>query len=503
VVWVPRAVVLGATVVGLLLLTPDISAQSGSERIIVVLNKEAGSSPASAAAAVEAVLADIDSPGMTVTYRYRAVPAFAAEATPEAIDQLREDARVRIVQDVEGHGADAQSGALINADEAHELGFTGEGVTIGVVDSGIDVGHPDFNGAILHEECFMSAGGLSSHCPNGEVYQSGPGAAQDDLGHGSNVAGILAGRGNTAPIGVAPAASLVVYKVIDNTNRFFLSDLFAALDDILADPLGIDILNLSLGTFSENPPGSCTIDPFLDPLRDAGIIVFASSMNQGHKNGMGYPACVDSVVSVGAVYDETLDSSTFAVCVDAPAVQDQVACWSNSDSTLDLLAPGCLLTSTGTGGSQSSYCGTSQASPHAAGGAALLLQQQHTATPDQVESRLKATGVPRTDSANGETTPRIDLLGALSRSVFGDVTCDFRVDGEDVAAVLSHTVGAEGAGGGSCPPIGSQSGDHVVGDVTCEDAVDSLDALAMLLYYAQIPQPPGTPECPAVGEILG
>jgi subtilisin family serine protease len=487
--------------IGLLLLRGDSAAEPVPERVIVVLRTESYQ-PASITSAVDSLQSNYSESGLQMTYRYRAVPAIAATVSADVSERLVGDPRVAaVIPDLEGHGGDSQSSTLVGLDQSRLLGFTGEGVTIGVIDSGVDAFHPDFAGAVVHEECFMAAPGLNSRCPNGETYQVGTGAAQDDLGHGTNVAGILSGRGVLAPLGVAPGASLAVYKVLDNTNRFFLSDMYAAIDDILADSQGIRVLNLSLGTFSENGPGSCTPDPFLDPLRNAGILVFASSMNQAHKNGIGYPACVSSVVSVGAVYDENLQSSSFPGCTDSPAIEDEVACWSNSDATLDLLAPGCVITSAGTGSSQSSYCGTSQASPHAAGGAALLLEQRFEASPGEVEARLKSTGVPRTDQANGVTTPRINLFAAVTQTVFGDVTCDFRVDGEDIAAVLAYTVTADGGAAGACPAVGTSAGERTVGDVTCEGLVDSLDALKLLLYYAHVTQPPGTPECPAVGEL--
>jgi subtilisin family serine protease len=206
---------------------------------------------------------------------------------------------------------------------------------------------------------------------------------------------------------------------------------------------------------------------------------------------------------VGAVYDANYPGFDTVFCSDVPADVDRVACWSNSDPTLDLLAPGCEISSAGLSGPVSTYCGTSQASPHAAGAAALLLQQRYDATPDQIEARLKSTGVPRTDTRNGVTTPRIDLLSAVSLAAFGDVDCNFRVDAKDVTSLLKHSGGLNGSAGGSCPAIGSNVGGRIVGDVSCDNGVSPLDALKELVYYARVPQPPGTPSCPAVGEATG
>ncbi|MGB6837471.1 MAG: flexitail domain-containing putative surface protein, partial [Dehalococcoidia bacterium] len=87
---------------------------------------------------------------------------------------------------------------------------------------------------------------------------------------------------------------------------------------------------------------------------------------------------------------------------------------SNSHSTeLDLLAPGALITSSVNGGGTANYGGTSMAAPHAAGVAALMLDANPSATPDEIESCMKSTGVPVPDPGNGVTTPRVDALGAV------------------------------------------------------------------------------------------
>jgi subtilisin family serine protease len=91
-----------------------------------------------------------------------------------------------------------------------------------------------------------------------------------------------------------------------------------------------------------------------------------------------------------------------------------VTCFTNSNSTLDLLAPGAPITSAGRNGGRSTFFGTSQASPHAAGAAAVLLEVDPTLTPDQIETLLKTTGVKVTDAKNGLTFPRIDLLAAVN-----------------------------------------------------------------------------------------
>jgi hypothetical protein len=124
---------------------------------------------------------------------------------------------------------------------------------------------------------------------------------------------------------------------------------------------------------------------------------------------------VSSALAVGAVYDQNfgpMPPSLFG-CTE-PTAPDKVTCFTNSGPKLDLLAPGAPITSAGLGGGLSTYFGTSQASPHAAGLAALLLQAMPGLTPSQVASAMKTSGKPVTDARNGLTFPRIDALAALT-----------------------------------------------------------------------------------------
>jgi subtilisin family serine protease len=409
----------------------DAGAQESRATVIVYLDQPAmpaGMPPGLRLAEVQAaqgrVLSRFDADELDLTYRYEALPAFVATVPDDTIARLRADPNVAFVrEDFAGTTADAESFPLIHADQVQSLGYDGQGVIVGVIDSGIDRTHPDLAAAVIHEDCFMAAGALSSRCPNGTGRQTGMGSAPDSIGHGTNVAGIVAGRGTQTAIGVAPRAQIEAFKVIDTNDTFYFSDLFAVVDHIIASHPEIDVVNLSLGSFDTETPAECTTDPVFDPLIASGVIAFASSMNHGTKGAMGFPACVDSVVSVGAVYDTFQAANTVFGCVDALKNADTVPCWSDSDSSLDLLAPGCFISSTRRGGGASTYCGTSQASPHAAGLAALLLQRSPNAQPAGLESILKSTGVLINDPANGISTRRIDALAAMSLCQAGGLNC--------------------------------------------------------------------------------
>src|SRR5581483_8599644 len=149
------------------------------------------------------------------------------------------------------------------------------------------------------------------------------------------------------------------------------------------------------------------------------VAVFAAAGNGRSTNRMDAPACIRSVVSVGAVHTAALGTfesdRQMPNCTDmSPTGPDRVPCFSNSDTTLtparpDLLAPGCQVTSARVGGGTSTGCGTSQATAHATGAAALLLQINPNLTPDQLKAMLQSTAVPVIDTRTNIQFGRMDL----------------------------------------------------------------------------------------------
>ncbi len=225
-----------------------------------------------------------------------------------------------------------------------------------------------------------------------------------------------------APIGVAPAASVVAVKVLGRNNEFrTISQIVSGLNWVALNRPDVRVVNMSLGTFAlyqgtcdGADAGTLALASAVSALRARGVTLFASAGNEASPNALAAPACLSGVVAVGAVYDGNVGPIVVEdVCSDPATSVDKIACFSNSGGALDLLAPGALIVSAGRGGGTSTFAGTSQASPHAAGAAALLLQQTPTLTPDAVESALESTGVPLTDARNGLTRPRLDIAVAL------------------------------------------------------------------------------------------
>ncbi len=115
---------------------------------------------------------------------------------------------------------------------------------------------------------------------------------------------------------------------------------------------------------------------------------------------------------------------SWPACSDAATSVQTITCFTNSNATMDIVAPGARITSSGMGGGTSTYTGTSQASPTAAGIAALMLEANPSLTPAQIESYLESTGTTVTDPKNGLNFPLIDALAAVTAvntHVFADV----------------------------------------------------------------------------------
>ncbi len=460
-------------------IAPDVelAARDGA-RVVVALRR-----PSSAARDVSAlarqtrriqkqVLRRVRGPDFRLIRRFETISALSCEVGPAALEKLARDPDViRVDLDVGGQGAMVESLPLIGADKVQaQLGLTGAGTTIAVVDSGVRADHPDLVGRLVDEHCFCDNGDDTGCCPNGQVEQSGPGSAIDDNGHGTNVAGIVVSAGGVAPIGVAPAAEYISVKVLNSNNGYnSATQVIAALDWLIVNHPELDAVNMSLGSLilfpmecDDEASWTLAFSQAIETLTNNGTAVVVSSGNGESLTSMGAPACIANSIAVGAVYDSDLGSLGTPFCTDDDALVDEVTCFSNSSPALDLLAPGALITSTGAFSDTSEYFGTSQAAPQVAG--ALLLLEQYSPG-ESVEDRLsllQETGVLITDDRNERVTPRIDVFAALSPEICDDGNDNDHDD--DVDCADSNCDGEMGPEGQTCEPGG---------EATCDDALDN------------------------------
>lgn len=379
------------------------------------------------AAAQADVLAAVSPADFQPTYRYQVVPGLVGEVTQQGLEVLQRLPQVRAVAyDLPVEAALSESTRVIHADRVwNELGFTGAGVTVAVLDSGVDLSHPDLSDSIIGQYCFNHG-----TCPPGNTDQGT--SAQDQHGHGTHVAAIITSQGRASPRGIAPEAGILAVRVLNQNGSGWTSDVVAGMDWVVANQarFNVRILNLSLGGgayagLCDNADANAMLyAASVQAARQSGMVVFAASGNGGLTEQMMTPACVSGVVAVGSTYDANLGpfqwgNASSPLCIDANAMLDQITCTSNSSTKLDILAPGALITAAALGGGQANKSGTSMATPHASAVAALMLQAQPGLSADQIASILRETGVPVVDGRNGRITPRVDALAAVQRVAGG------------------------------------------------------------------------------------
>ena len=307
--------------------------------------------------------------------------------------------------------ATERTGATIGATAVRQaLGFDGSGVGVAVIDSGITTWHDD-----------LTASGGGQRVDRFVDLVNERSASYDDLGHGTHVAGIIAGNGfdsSGARAGVAPGASLTVIKVIDATGRGYISDVIAAIDYAIAQrtALNIRIINLSVaaGVYE-----SYETDPLTLAAKravDAGLVVVAAAGNNGRSRtgqdqygGIGAPGNAPWVLTVGAsshagTADRTDDTMAafssrgptafnFAAKPDLVAPGIGIESLSDPNSLFYTLRAASLLSGTAPT-SYSPYLslsGTSMAAPVVAGTVALMLQANPSLTPNAVKAILQYT----------------------------------------------------------------------------------------------------------------
>lgn len=287
------------------------------------------------------------------------------------------------------HTALDKSVPQINAPQAWADGYTGKGVTVAVLDSGYDSDHPDLAGRVTVSANFL-----------------GGDTAEDDNGHGTHVASTIAGIDGTYR-GVAPDASLAVGKVCDNTGLCPTSALLAGIDWAV-NTVHAKVVNLSLGgPADETDPAIAVIN---DLSASTGTLFVVAAGNDGEfgTGTVGAPAIANAALAVGAVDSE-----------------DELAPFSSrgprpSDNAVkpDITAPGVAIVAAKMGGGHTSKSGTSMATPHVAGSAALVAQAHPGWSGEQIKTALMNSAVPNAKrSAYQQGTGRVDVARAERQTV--------------------------------------------------------------------------------------
>jgi len=252
---------------------------------------------------------------------------------------------------------------------------------IAILDSGIDLKHSDLN--VYHQKSFVtSSTGLSA------IFGARTSTANDDNGHGTHVAGIAAAKDNTiGSVGVAPGAKLWAIKVLDSKGTGPLSTIIKGIDYVTQYAGQIEVANLSLGCECK----SLAFDTAINNAVKAGIVFVVAAGNAGKDAQNTSPANNPNVISVSAIADSDGKCGSKGTNT-GYGNDDSLASFSNYGSVVDIAAPGAKIYSTYKGNTFATMSGTSMASPHVAGAAALYLANNPDASPSAVRNGLLLQG---------------------------------------------------------------------------------------------------------------
>jgi subtilisin len=326
--------------------------------------------------------------GLILRQRYRhALQGFAAVVPPAQLARLQGDPDVAyVVPDqlvtiaaqylptgVRRIGAEYSPTAKIDSwDERVD-------VDVAVLDTGIDRDHPDLN-VVGGTNCAPGRGDKDGH------------------GHGTHVAGTIAAKDNdSGVVGVAPGARLWAVRVLDNTGDGTISDIVCGIDWVIAHADTIEVANLSLRMEGRDDDKCGRRNR--DPLHRAicrgvakGVTFVAAAGNNAANTRDSVPAAYDEVITVSALADFDGQPGAYAHPSCRYDEDDTFASFSNYGPAVDLIAPGVCITSTWPGGGYEVMSGTSMATAHVSGAAALYKARHLSASPSQVERVLREVG---------------------------------------------------------------------------------------------------------------
>ena len=360
---------------------PDSPA--AAESYIVVLDDDA--------AARTVAQAHADRFGLDVGHVYSsALEGYAATMTPATaalvealpgVDYVQADTPVSATAQstptgVDRSQADVSPTAAINGSDQRV------DVDVAVIDTGVDLDHPDLN---VYRQGARNCSTLAV-------------SPDDDHGHGSHVAGTIGALDNTTGVvGVAPGARIWPVKVLTALGTGLNSDVICGIDYVASHADQIEIANMSLGGGGEDD-GNCgatnddAMHAAICEATSAGVTFVVAAGNDSADASTSTPAAYDEVITVSALADFNGQPGGGAPSTCRAAQDDTFASFSNYGSDVDIIAPGVCINSTSMNGGYATLSGTSMASPHVAGGAALYLATHPGATPTQVKSALRSTG---------------------------------------------------------------------------------------------------------------
>lgn len=312
-----------------------------------------------------------------------------------AIAKVWLDGRERLLDDA--------SNTQIGVPAAWQAGYTGKGVTVAVLDGGYDATHPDLTGVVADAKDFTGS----------------PDGTRDDLGHGTHVAGIVAGSGAASGgkyRGVAPDARLVIGRVCGEEECD--DDAILAGMEWAATVEHARVVNMSLG--SSGGDGTDPLSQAIDTLTaSAGTLFVVAAGNDGTDAPVSTPGVADAALSVASVgrTDALSDFSSRGPREGDFALKPDIA--APGEGIVAARAAG---TSIGdpVDANYTALSGTSMATPHVTGAAAILAQEHPDWTPAQLKAALMSTAKPIDATVYGQGAGRVDVARAVNQPVRAD-----------------------------------------------------------------------------------
>ena len=392
---------------GLAAAAPAVPAAASDDTAPYIVVLEDGADARSVAAA------QADRLGLDVGHVYTfALDGYSATMTPAAAAALRALPVVASVQRDTKVTATAQTTPTgVNRVDA-ELSPTARingvdervNVDVAVIDTGADLDHPDLN--------IYRAG--AKNCSTLAL------SPEDLHGHGTHVAGTIGALDNgTGVVGVAPGARIWPVKVLSDLGSGLNSDVICGIDYVAAHADEIEVANMSLGGGGEDD-GNCGLsndDAMHTAICNAvaaGITFVVAAGNDSSDASTSTPAAYDEVITVSALADFNGQPGGGAPSTCRADEDDTFASFSNYGADVDLIAPGVCINSTWMNGGYNIISGTSMASPHVAGGAALYAATHPGATPAQVKSALQSSGTTSWNDADDPDNAKERLLNVAT-----------------------------------------------------------------------------------------
>lgn len=316
-----------------------------------------------------------------------------------------------------------ESVPLIGAPEAYEAGYDGTDVTVAVLDTGVDLSHPDLAGQVVGSKSFIDGQDV-----------------QDGHGHGTHVAGTVAGTGAASDgkyAGVAPGADLLIGKVLDNAGSGPTSGIIAGMEWAVAE--GADLVSMSLGGRATSTED--TLSLAVDTLSAAsGVLFVIAAGNEGpYSSTLGSPGTAKTALTVAATdkKDKLADFSSRGPRPGDNGLKPEITA-----PGVGIVAPRAVDTSMGSavGDDYTSANGTSMATPHVAGAAALLKQRHPDWNAAQLKDALVSTSkVLPGYSVYEQGAGRVNAGKAVTGSLFASATADLG-SSKDGSGTLSREV---------------------------------------------------------------